>query len=54
MESVQKYSLLMGISSFFLSNSDTLNANVDAVSYNIGMKIYSKGLTPYFPISKTQ
>ena len=54
MESVQIYSLLMGISSFFLSSKGKLNVNVNAISYIIGMEIYLKGLALDFPISKTQ
>ena len=54
LESVQKYSLLMGIPSSRLNNNDTLTDNVAAISSSLGMEIYFKGLTLDYPISKTQ
>ena len=44
-ESVQKYSLLMGIPSSCLNNSDTLTDNVAAISSSLGTEIYFKWLT---------
>ena len=52
LESVQKYSLLMGIPSSRLNNNDTLTDNVAAISSSHVIEIYFKGLTLDFPISK--
>ena len=54
LESVQKYSLLMGISSSHLNNNDTLSDNVAAINSSLGMEIYFKELILDIPISKTQ
>ena len=52
LESVQKYSLLVGISTSRLNNNDTLTDNVAAISSSLGIEIYFKGLSIDFPISK--
>ena len=54
LESVQKYSLLMGISNSRLNSNDTLTDNIAAISSSLGMEMYFKGLILDFPISKTQ
>ena len=53
-ESVQNYSLLMGVPSFYLNNNDNLTDAVAAVSSSLGIEIYFKGLSIDFPISKIQ
>ena len=54
LESVQSYSLLMGVPSFYLNNNDNLTDAVAAVSSSLGMETYFKGLSIDSPIRKTQ
>ena len=54
LESVQSYSLLMEVPSFYLNNNDNLTDAVAAVSSSLGMEIYFKGLSIDSPIRKTQ